>query len=55
MHTSATSCCVGDGSQLVHGPTHQTASGKQATQIAVCNVMGIELPECQISSPLVPR
>jgi hypothetical protein len=34
--------------------SHQAASGKEATQIAVCNLihnlMGIELPECQTAS-----
>ena len=33
--------------------THQTAIGKEATQIAVCDLMGTELPQCQTCSPLV--
>ena len=34
--------------------TRQAASGKKAARIAVCNLMGIELPKCQIGSSLVP-
>ena len=31
--------------------TQQAASGKEATQITVCNLMGSEIPECQPGSP----
>ena len=36
------------------GPHTSGRKRQEATQIAVCNLMGIGLPECQSGSPLVP-
>ena len=35
--------------------THQAASGKEETQIDGCNLMRIELAECDTGTLLAPR